>query len=166
MAVTFTYYTGCITEGEVTSYVEEVDITFSSDFRWNFGEGDPTGNENDFQGTATHELGHAHNLGHVIAPENLMHFQTDSGITSATRNIDEDSKIAAIISYDFSKEPGLCDQKVVSDRECGDGDILDITTPEFADDEIRIIIGEDDTLKVLNSKSLAALTIYLSLIHI
>lgn len=122
LAVTSTYYLGCINGDTVTSYVDEVDMTFNSDFSWNFDEGEPDQFENDFQGTATHELGHAHNLGHVIAPTNLMHFETSSGPDSATRIIDIDSEIGAAINFEFSKTPGLCDEdnESVTDRECND----------------------------------------------
>ena len=122
LAVTSTYYLGCINGDTVTSYVAEVDMTFNSDFSWNFDEGEPDQFENDFQGTATHELGHAHNLGHVIAPTNLMHFETSSGPDSATRIIDIDSEIGAAINFEFSKTPGLCDEdnESVTDRECND----------------------------------------------
>lgn len=130
LAVTITYYRGCQNGDTVTSYVDELDMIFNSDFNWYFGTGTPGTFQNDFQGTATHELGHAHSLGHVIAPNNLMHFETSSGIDSATREIDLDSEIGASLNYDFSKTSGLCGQREVLDRDCMDYEVLDITENE------------------------------------
>ncbi len=130
LAVTITYYRGCQNGDTVTSYVDELDMIFNSDFSWYFGDDTPSANENDFQGTATHELGHAHSLGHVIAPTNLMHFETPAGEDSATRVIDDDSKIGAILNYDFSKTSGLCGQRIVVDRACMDYELLDVTENE------------------------------------
>lgn len=129
LAVTITYYKGCQNGDTVTSYVDEVDMIFNADFNWYFEEGIPNEFENDFEGTATHELGHAHNLGHVIAPTNLMHFETASGPDSAT-TIDEDSEIGAELNYEFSKTSRLCGQRQVFDRACGDYEKIEIIDNE------------------------------------
>lgn len=153
LAVTTTYYLGCENGNTITSYVDEIDMTFNSDFNWFFGEGDPAPNQNDFQGTTTHELGHAHNLGHVIAPTNLMHFETDSGPESATRLIDDDSREGALLSYEFSKTAGLCGEIGVEDRDCGDDTVIEVLNidgvvvvenPVF--DEIDLIVQQIDNL--------------------
>ena len=154
LAVTTTYYLGCSLGDTVTSYVSEVDMTFNSDFNWYFGE-DTNGIgqfENDFQGTTTHELGHAHNLGHVIAPSNLMHFETDSGPDSAT-GIDDNSIAGAVLNYEFSKTPGLCDEDAVMDRDCGDKSVIVYSKSDFVvienpvRDFIKLAINEADALE-------------------
>ena len=128
LAVTTTYYNGCADGNGVNTYVSEVDITFNSNFDWFFGEDTSQllEDQNDFQGTATHELGHAHNLGHVIAPTNLMHFATAEGIESATRDIDIDSEIGASLNFEFSKIIDNCVPRFVTDRACLDDSKIEI----------------------------------------
>lgn len=147
LAVTSTYYLGCVNGDTVTSYVAEVDMTFNSDFDWYFEEdGEPGAFENDFQGTATHELGHAHNLGHVIAPTNLMHFNTSSGPDSATRIIDANSIEGALINFDFSKTSGQCeDVNTIEDRDCEDDSVKETNTQE---DFIVIVNPVGDQLDI------------------
>jgi len=129
LAVTTTYYQGCPDgDGGAISYASEVDMTFNSDFDWYFDE--DVSNigqfQNDFQGTATHELGHAHNLGHVIAPTNLMHFETSSGAESATREIDENSEIGASLNFEFSQVRDDCLPRFVVERACLDDERIEI----------------------------------------
>jgi len=51
-----------------------MDMVFDSGETWHFGSGLP-GFEIDFQSVALHELGHAHQLGHVIEDnDDVMHF--------------------------------------------------------------------------------------------
>lgn len=149
LAVTSTYYLGCANGDTVTSYVAEVDMTFNSDFDWHYGEDDPNTFENDFQGTATHELGHAHNLGHVIAPTNLMHFETAAGQESATRDIDEDSVIGAALNYEFSKTPGLCGEDAVIDRNCEDDSVI----VDYDDNLVVVENPVRDTIKLAIDKA-------------
>ena len=141
LAVTTTYYSGCVSNtGEVTSVVSEIDMTFNEDSSWFYGEEkeDIGFFQNDFQGTATHELGHAHGLGHVIAPTNLMHFETSSGEDSATREIDEDSRIGAELNYLFSENTDLCGEEEVVSRDCMDYSQTIITT---VDQEETVVIN-------------------------
>ncbi|MEP5338957.1 MAG: T9SS type A sorting domain-containing protein [Algibacter sp.] len=71
--------------GDVRILAGELDIIFSEDINdpdtlaaesWYFGS-DPDGiafEQWDFQSVALHELGHAHQLGHVINTDNVMHY--------------------------------------------------------------------------------------------
>ncbi|WP_298340217.1 T9SS type A sorting domain-containing protein [uncultured Algibacter sp.] len=51
----------------------DLDIIFDRETNWYFGTGNITG-KFDFETVALHELGHAHQLGHVINTANVMHF--------------------------------------------------------------------------------------------
>jgi len=67
--------------------VTDLDIVFDRETNWYFGTGDIAG-KIDFETVALHELGHAHQLGHVINTANVMHFN----LTSGTINTVLDSK--------------------------------------------------------------------------
>lgn len=65
-------------------FIDEIDIEFKSDppagcCTWNFGPGASSILEFDFESVALHELGHAHGLGHTIAPGAVMHFALVNG---------------------------------------------------------------------------------------
>ena len=170
LALTTTFYSGCVSGNTITAFVSEIDMVFNSDFQWFYGEGTPQFFENDFQGTATHELGHAHGLGHVIAPTKLMHFETSSGAESATRDIDEDSSIGATINFDFSKSANACGEALPIDRACVDeeasGDIIPIdnnndeNSGEDNNNEIEFIIDEDLNIIVDSNEPLSFLGIF------
>jgi len=70
------YISGCGSSiSDFDAFVDELDIVFDDDIddpdtaaveSWHFGAGFPGIREFDFQSVALHELGHAHQLGHVI----------------------------------------------------------------------------------------------------
>ncbi|OIQ41347.1 MAG: hypothetical protein BM563_01290 [Bacteroidetes bacterium MedPE-SWsnd-G1] len=76
------YFSGCFINGgtDVQWYVNEIDIVFNSAVSWYTGTETPGGSEHDFESVAVHELGHGHQLGHVIAPGTaIMHYAFDKG---------------------------------------------------------------------------------------
>ena len=70
LAATRSYYRSC--NGTDTWYVNELDITYSPDIDWNFGSGNPNFSEYDMESVTIHELGHAHQLGHVNDKDDIM----------------------------------------------------------------------------------------------
>ncbi len=78
-------------------YVAEVDIKFNDapSGGWYYGvaAGGIGGSQSDFESVALHEMGHAHQIGHVINNGSLMHYALTSGTTS--RVLDPDIDIAA-----------------------------------------------------------------------
>ena len=62
------WYSGCGTGGtpDINWFVSELDIVFDDAIDWYFGSGLPAFTEYDFYSVALHELGHGHQLGHVI----------------------------------------------------------------------------------------------------
>lgn len=59
--------------------ISEHDYIWNDSTNWHFGSNNPSFNEVDFKTVALHEHGHAHQLGHVIDPNAVMHFSTSSG---------------------------------------------------------------------------------------
>ena len=70
-------------------WATDIDIRFRADpptgsATWNYGPGAPTSSQIDFESVLLHELGHAHGLGHVIAPGQVMHYATIIGNNNRT----------------------------------------------------------------------------------
>lgn len=74
-------------------YLEEIDIRFNSNltggFTWNYGPGNASGSQFDFESTAVHELGHAHGLGHIVAPGKVMHYTLSNGAEIRSLSADD-----------------------------------------------------------------------------
>ena len=75
--------------GGVDVVVTELDIVFNDVFTgslavlsWEFGPGTATGFEVDFESVAVHELGHGHQLAHIINTGEVMHFSIANGQNS------------------------------------------------------------------------------------
>lgn len=72
------YFSGCITGTVVNWYVSELDICFdepsTSAITWQFGPSLATGVQYDFETVSLHELGHGHQLSHVINSGDVMHY--------------------------------------------------------------------------------------------
>jgi hypothetical protein len=80
LGVNFSYWSGCNSGGQLNWFVNELDIVFNDSTNWQFGPGNPSGSQIDFETVAVHELGHGHQLGHVIDPTVIMHFSVSGGV--------------------------------------------------------------------------------------
>ncbi|MBS1538285.1 MAG: PKD domain-containing protein [Bacteroidetes bacterium] len=86
LGVCYTYWTGCNT---IYWRLKELDLVFKAtapNGGWNFGPGATSGNKYDFQSVAVHELGHGHQLGHIIANGKVMHYAMANGSDIRTLN--------------------------------------------------------------------------------
>ncbi len=68
------YFSACSLGPNIFVYVSELDICFDDGTNWNFGPALATGAQFDFESVAVHELGHGHQLSHVINSNDVMHF--------------------------------------------------------------------------------------------
>ncbi|WP_040279455.1 T9SS type A sorting domain-containing protein [Psychroserpens damuponensis] len=81
--------TNASSPGGIDVVVTELDIVFNDVFTgdlsvlsWEFGPGTATGFEVDFESVAVHELGHGHQLAHIINPGEVMHYSIANGQNS------------------------------------------------------------------------------------
>ena len=86
LGVTYSYYAIC--SPEVT--VPEMDFVFANRADWNFGPQAPAVTEYDFESVALHEQGHGIQLGHVIKPGAVMHFNIGNGKSQRTLGTTDD----------------------------------------------------------------------------
>jgi hypothetical protein len=128
LGLCYTYYNGCT---EKDWYVTEYDILFKQDSRWFFGEGNTPINKLDFQSVVLHELGHAHQLSHVIAPSNLMNYSI--GLGSQKRTIDAVNLTGALWSVAQSTANGTCDKNAM---KAMDADLCEVVNFGFFEPKI------------------------------
>ncbi|WP_034256595.1 T9SS type A sorting domain-containing protein [Adhaeribacter aquaticus] len=71
---TISRYEGCELKGRNDYFARELDFEFNINIAWNFSQGNPISGQYDFETVTLHELGHAHQLGHLIQPGAVMHY--------------------------------------------------------------------------------------------
>lgn len=76
----------CVSGTTTEAPSPELDIEFSTAFNWEFGTASPSASEVDFESVAVHELGHAHQLGHIIASGRVMHYSIGYGMSKRILN--------------------------------------------------------------------------------
>lgn len=79
-------YSGCIINGDVSFWVSEMDMEFAPRSDWQYGPDRPTNQQYDFESVTVHELGHGHQLSHLILPRAIMHYAVGRGQMSRTLN--------------------------------------------------------------------------------
>ena len=85
LAVCYSFWNGCYTSGSnMDWYVVELDIEADSSINWYLGNGNMGSAQYDFQSVLTHELGHGHQLGHVNASSEIMHYSISNGVKKFT----------------------------------------------------------------------------------
>jgi hypothetical protein len=83
LGTAYSYYSGCGSGSSVTWRVVDLDVVFNdipfTNFNWQYGPASPSSSQFDFESVALHELGHSHQLGHVIDANQTMHFSISNG---------------------------------------------------------------------------------------
>jgi hypothetical protein len=145
------YYSGCTDDDW---YIEEQDLLFRKSEKWHYGNEAIPSNKIDFQSVALHELGHAHQLGHVINNTDLMHYSISNGVQK--RDIDDSNYEAAQWILNKSLESDICDKKrmqLLDNDLCNDesfGFYNNVIYPNPFSDNLNIdfYLTEDVTLAV------------------
>ncbi|MGH1387840.1 matrixin family metalloprotease [Kordia sp.] len=70
-----------ICSGTGNAFAREMDITWNDDIYFYYGDGIPNPSQYDFKSVALHELGHTHQLAHVINTDNIMHYNLGPGVS-------------------------------------------------------------------------------------
>lgn len=104
------YWSGCGTNPNMTWFVVELDIQFANSpggLTWQYGPTAPTGSQYDFESVTVHELGHGHQLGHVIKATDLMHYALSNGQSKRTLNTDDLNGGLAVMARN-AQAGGVC----------------------------------------------------------
>ena len=72
-------YAGCGNEIADQWRVDEMDVVFNQATRWNYSLNSPQANQVDFETVTLHEIGHGHQLNHVIKSGTVMHYAITRG---------------------------------------------------------------------------------------
>ncbi|RAU84363.1 T9SS type A sorting domain-containing protein [Pontibacter arcticus] len=108
LARTVSRYAGCQTNStprQVGWRVQEFDMEISSNINWEYGPGAPQARQFDFETVILHELGHAHQLGHVILPNSaVMHFAVEDEVLFRTLSPDDIAGGATVIANSLIAE--------------------------------------------------------------
>lgn len=86
------YFSGCGSGTSMSWFVSELDIVFDptpGTGTWQYGPSNPGGSQYDFESVTVHELGHGHELGHVINSSDLMHYAIAAGQVKRSLNTDD-----------------------------------------------------------------------------
>lgn len=79
LGVTISRISGCIIGEQQNWYISDIDLIFNKEYTWNYSIDNPARGTFDFESVALHELGHAHQQGHVINKESVMHYSFGTG---------------------------------------------------------------------------------------
>lgn len=104
LARCYYYWLGCApppsSVGSVW-FVSELDMSVDDGTLWEFGPATPTGLFYDFETVMLHELGHGHQLGHVIDPNDVMHYSTLNSVTKRNLNVSNIAGGVDVMSRSF-----------------------------------------------------------------
>jgi hypothetical protein len=116
LAQTYSRYSGCAVGTEIQWFVEEIDMVFNGSKNWNYTTNPPISGEVDFETAAVHELGHGHQLGHVIDTNVVMHYSLSSG--ESQRTLSNSDLTGASDVQARSTTTSVCSQIVMTESAC------------------------------------------------
>lgn len=128
---TTSFYTACWDSGWQW-FVEEIDVNMNNSYTWYYCD-DPNpnsmpGSSFDFQSVAFHELGHGHQLSHIIDGSAVMHRSISNNTIKRTLNPSEEA--GANYALGLSANPcGPGPMALISPANC-----TDMTMPSDCDD--------------------------------
>ncbi|MBW1296395.1 matrixin family metalloprotease [Aquimarina litoralis] len=135
--VTTRYLGSCGTTNRAIA--NEIDITWNDSTNWYYGSGDPSASQYDFKTVALHELGHAHQLGHVIDTDLIMHYNLGAGENRYSIGTDDVDAAVYTMSI-FEQSPGCSVTAMSSSVFCCD-DIAISSHPQDA------TVGENGSIQ-------------------
>ena len=126
------YWSGCGSGATMSWYVDELDIQFSttpgSGLTWQYGTANPTTSQYDFESVAAHELGHGHQLGHVISSPDLMHFSISNGQTKRNLNTNDINGGNAVMTRNTTAG-GTCSNPLMTPLNSSNCSLSGTSTP-------------------------------------
>ncbi len=119
-------YSGCFVGESMQWYIKEIDIVVNSDYNWNYGTGNPSSSQIDFETVILHEIGHAHQLGHVGQSNEVMYYSVGYGVTK--RDLSTETLNGADYVMNKSTTISVCSQPIMTTYAgpicCNDPEII------------------------------------------
>ena len=111
-------FSGCFAGGGTTIdwFVNELDIIFDDGINWQFGLALPSFSQYDFESVAVHELGHGHQMAHVIDTSEIMHYALSNG--DYLRVLSTGDINGANDVHSRSTSIAVCGQPLMLDFDC------------------------------------------------
>lgn len=116
LGVCTSYFNGCSVGDNLEWFVKGLDIVFNDTTNWNYATSNPNSNQYDFESVAAHELGHGHQLGHVIDNTKMMHFSIVNG--EVKRTLSTEDKAGGDYIFQRSFTTGVCNQQSMIAFDC------------------------------------------------
>lgn len=168
LGVTFNFWSGCFVSStkDWHWYLNNVDMVYdeqlATGFSWNFKTSNPGSKQYDFESVVLHELGHAHQLGHINDASGVMHYSIKNG--EKKRALSTNSDIAAGLNVISTSATSACLTSQMTPHEAikaADCKILNLpkasVTPNFDRSENAICLGDTITLTSTTDPSTSTL---------
>ena len=104
LGTAYSYYSACSTGGVAYWGVSEIDVKFDTETNWNFTLSAPGGTQSDFYSVMLHEMGHAHQLGHVPIATDVMYWSITVGTQKRTLNVNNSNAANFVMTRTNSNE--------------------------------------------------------------
>jgi len=108
------------TNGEGENAAIEMDLLLDDKTNWNYGPEAPSTNQSDFESVVLHELGHAHQLSHVMDVNDIMYYAIPNGVEN--RVLQENDKAGSSFVIERSSAGGVCSYNAMTGKQCLDDD--------------------------------------------
>lgn len=136
LGVTYSQWSACLaSDNDWHWYLDDVDMVFddalSNGRTWNYGN-NPSSSQYDFESVALHELGHAHQLGHIIDASGVMHYSIKNGEKKRTLKSTVDIAAGNEIMTNSIVSPGCNSYDVMTKIKQSECKILNVTRPGAA----------------------------------
>ncbi|MCF8424973.1 MAG: PKD domain-containing protein, partial [Bacteroidia bacterium] len=143
-------FSGCGTQPNQNWFVNELDIVFDDGTSWNFGPAAPTFAQYDFESVAVHELGHGHQLGHIINTAEIMNYSLTNGQQKRTLSVNDLAGGNAIMARNLSG--GVCTNATMTGLTASNC-ALGAPTASFTANKTTICAGQTVVFTNLSSGS-------------
>jgi hypothetical protein len=151
-------FSGCIIGANVYWYVSEVDVQVDDGTNFFYGSsGSPSASQYDFWSVMLHEMGHAHQLGHVIDATKVMHYSLSNGAQKRTISSSELTGASWQLAQSIAAGT-TCSKTVHIDYSCNPSVTLSVGATSIAETG-----GTTTVTATLSKRNFSDVTVNLSL---
>ncbi|MBS1636260.1 MAG: PKD domain-containing protein [Bacteroidetes bacterium] len=139
------YWSGCGSGATMKWFVNELDIVFAptpGGLTWQYGPAAPSSSQYDFESVTVHELGHGHQLSHVINSSDLMHYALANGQQKRSLNTDDLNGGLAVMTRNLAGT--VCSKPIMVALNSGNC-ALGAPTASFTANKTTICAGQSIT---------------------